>query len=871
MKKTIYILFVILVCCCLPVQAYEYFTINFTDGTKSDAFYATDVESISYSKLDLDGMEHSDWQVQEIQTSDSLYRIPLKDIAYLDFKDVDENKVAEDINKVNLSISPLYIECRSIEEMTSHLPTIKLIDGVEDAWTDSQALFVKIRDWGMISYLYPPALEPVGGLTLLTNKRHVQRSSSLNDHIHATTTRACIFYQPSSDENKDYKEAKDVADGLALKLRRMGISCDYEDVNKSPSFFVDDIFNYDLVFLMTHGDYDGKHHWLFTGEEILCSYDDSIVNDAQAWLKYLLKHKLSPNKMSIDTQFEIRSGRPVVVHYVKVSEQYIGSSKKTFVNPNSAMVFNLSCQSLKGPDDKMDVSLAQVFLNKHVGCYLGYTDTNGIGHGGGEYFFYGLLNGKHAQSSFNDIPSNWKNQNKVYNGIECHPVLKLISNSNAKDNCITHTETSPADIITTEDNVNYVLHGSIKMIHTPEIIGSFKYGFQWSTHSDMSSVQDINVEGDYDSNTLYMNWEKILDENTLQPNTTYYYRAYMKDGTEDNSSYCYGDVRSFTTQPPVNAEPYIVFCDSIATFYYDDKKLERLHGLIGLIWSIEDQVSYNSSPVTTDECFSSINRVIFDSSFRNYLPVSTAEWFSRFPNLKTIENLCYLNTSNVTNMSYMFRGCYSLTSLDLSGFNTSNVKIMASMFEGCTSLRSLDLSSFDTSNVTDMFKMFYCCNSLTSLDVSSFDTSNVMGMLLMFCGCNSLTSLDLSSFDTSNVTDMGGMFAVCSSLTSLDLSSFITSKVTRWGGMFEGCSSLTRIYAGNWRLDNAIGSESYNYINDEMFEGCYNLVGGMGSTLAGTIYGYDSNGIPMFYNCGANGNFAHIDGGRDWPGLFTAK
>lgn len=40
-------------------------------------------------------------------------------------------------------------------------------------------------------------------------------------------------------------------------------------------------------------------------------------------------------------------------------------------------------------------------------------------------------------------------------------------------------------------------------------------------------------------------------------------------------------------------------------------------------------------------------------------------------------------------MFYMFEGCASLESLDLSGWNTSKVKSMHDMFYGCTSLRRI--------------------------------------------------------------------------------------------------------------------------------------------------------------------------------------
>lgn len=66
-------------------------------------------------------------------------------------------------------------------------------------------------------------------------------------------------------------------------------------------------------------------------------------------------------------------------------------------------------------------------------------------------------------------------------------------------------------------------------------------------------------------------------------------------------------------------------------------------------------------------------------------------------------------------MSYMFRFCENLTSIDLSGWNTSNVTDMSAMFNLCTSLTTLDLSHFDTSNVTNMTGMFAGCKNLKSI------------------------------------------------------------------------------------------------------------------------------------------------------------
>ena len=148
-----------------------------------------------------------------------------------------------------------------------------------------------------------------------------------------------------------------------------------------------------------------------------------------------------------------------------------------------------------------------------------------------------------------------------------------------------------------------------------------------------------------------------------------------------------------------------------------------------------------------------------------------------------------IDTSNVTNMSYMFYDCKNLESLDLSGFYTLNVTDMESMFAGCENLESLDLSGFYTLNVTDMSFMFSRCSSLQSLDLSGFDTSNVTNMIGMFGRCTNLKTLDLSVFNTSNVTNMVCMFYGCENLKSLNLSIGTEDGFDTWG-MFSGCINL---------------------------------------------------------------------------------
>ena len=76
---------------------------------------------------------------------------------------------------------------------------------------------------------------------------------------------------------------------------------------------------------------------------------------------------------------------------------------------------------------------------------------------------------------------------------------------------------------------------------------------------------------------------------------------------------------------------------------------------------------------------------------------------------------------NITNMSYMFDKCSSLSSLpDISKWNTNNVTNMSNMFYKCSSLSSLpDISKWNTDKATNMSFMFSDCLSLLSLpDIS---------------------------------------------------------------------------------------------------------------------------------------------------------
>jgi len=212
-----------------------------------------------------------------------------------------------------------------------------------------------------------------------------------------------------------------------------------------------------------------------------------------------------------------------------------------------------------------------------------------------------------------------------------------------------------------------------------------------------------------------------------------------------------------------------------------------------------------------------IVHIVFDKSFSTYTPTSLFRFFKNLTKLETITGLEYLNTAKVTDMSYMFDNCSSLTSLDVTHFNTANVTNMSSMFSSCPSLTSLDVTHFNTAKVTDMSYMFCRCLSLTSLDVTYFNTAKVTDMSYMFSRCFSLTSLYLTNFNTEKVTNMYDMFFGCKSLTTIYASSkFVTTQVSNSSDMFYNCKKLKG--EEEWTNDKAT-DKTYAKIEGGYFSG----------------------------------------------------
>ena len=266
---------------------------------------------------------------------------------------------------------------------------------------------------------------------------------------------------------------------------------------------------------------------------------------------------------------------------------------------------------------------------------------------------------------------------------------------------------------------------------------------------------------------------------------------------------------------------------------------------------------------------SAIKSVVFDKSFNTYTPTSLNGFFENLSSLQTITDLEYLNTANVTDMSYMFSGCNKLSSLDLTSFKTANVTDMNSMFLNCSALTTIYASDkFVTGQVNVSYDMFADCNNLIGAikydesktdrnyanyengyfsrpAYAEFDEST--GTLTFKCGTSipegtymlnvgksypkwyaQRENIKKVVFDASlastRATNCYAWFSGCKNLTTIEGIEYLnTEKVTDMCDMFYNCFDLTSLDVSNfdtqkvtdmsWMFDNCVSLTSLDVSN----------------------------------------------------------
>ncbi|WP_413627750.1 BspA family leucine-rich repeat surface protein [Fructilactobacillus vespulae] len=228
---------------------------------------------------------------------------------------------------------------------------------------------------------------------------------------------------------------------------------------------------------------------------------------------------------------------------------------------------------------------------------------------------------------------------------------------------------------------------------------------------------------------------------------------------------------------------------------------------------VTDNSSFDGAPNDVEHIILNQNVSFSDSSMA---------LFAGLKNLKDIQGLADVNTSNVKNMYGMFYGDSSLTNLDgLEHWDTSNVTNFARMFYGVKNVTDFSkINNWKTNNVTDMNQMFYSANAI-NFNPAAWDVSKVTNMSDMFYQTTSLDKADFSNWNTGNVTYMYDMFESSDIAANIKtINNWDVSKVTDMSSMFQNTTKIadnSGLNLSNWNTGNV--TSMYNLFSMSSYYG----------------------------------------------------
>ena len=173
-----------------------------------------------------------------------------------------------------------------------------------------------------------------------------------------------------------------------------------------------------------------------------------------------------------------------------------------------------------------------------------------------------------------------------------------------------------------------------------------------------------------------------------------------------------------------------IWCASNSTLYFDYCETVTA----GNTYSGQTVTKVYTVPTTTyaqttdlgwqnenENVINAARTVVFTDAFKDFRPISCKGWFKYFVSLTTITGISNLDTSEVTDMSYMFQQC-KLETIDVNTFNVTHVTEASSMFLGCQQLTTIYCNQ--TWSIASSPSMFENCSQLKGATSYNFDNKN---------------------------------------------------------------------------------------------------------------------------------------------------
>ncbi|MFC6177431.1 BspA family leucine-rich repeat surface protein [Companilactobacillus huachuanensis] len=178
--------------------------------------------------------------------------------------------------------------------------------------------------------------------------------------------------------------------------------------------------------------------------------------------------------------------------------------------------------------------------------------------------------------------------------------------------------------------------------------------------------------------------------------------------------------------------------------------------------------------------------------------------FSDFTKVTQIKGLDKLNTSQTTDMSYLFKSCKSLESLDVSSLDVSNVSDFSYAFCNLQSIKAIDISNWQMDHGVNFKFMFFGNEVLNNLQlptktnsVSVADKSKI-NFSDMLDSNGALTSIDISNLDMTGTRSVARILNECPNIQELRVSP--KNNLTAAGLSFASFPDENGIKAVGWEV-----------------------------------------------------------------------
>jgi hypothetical protein len=707
----------------IPAVANDYLKIHFKDG-HTERHYLKLVESISTSKYDMEGNLHDDYQTQRLVISGETYTYPLADIDSISYHKVDIEQVKKDVNKVTTNVENILSSSLTVEDIQSHLDEIKEIEGVENVISLESGIAVQIKDWITISYTRLPELAEEendsraatrGIENILTNSSTATSSGDrpyrvvFANKLHNDVTRMDQQYEMLSLNNF---------------FNKMGFVSNYIN-NLDLNFFINDLYYYDFVILLTHGFYyyDVDKHYIKTDERV----------DKDALYQFIYDHSDILNESDIDDiWYDASELGPIKLnYYLTISEDFIKKHCSYKNHKKPSIFFNGACHSLNG-NDVLDrnvepfkvwgnSNMAKVFNEKGYDIYIGYNSGNHHGISGGVNLFENMLNGMSEDVAFSHIEPKYLTDNYLFKKAYLTEVYDNDAGVNSRSMFIVKTKTKDPSAL---DYLNNIVNGEVKLFGTTTMLrpdeSPVRCGFSYSING--GTVQQKYCD-EFNGSDLKEDNVSFSANIKLNPGQTVEFKAFTYDG----KNYNYGETCSFTV--PKKAESEIIqFKDAL------------VKEICVQNWDTDGdgELSYDEAASVTD-----LGRV-FES-----------KKISSFNELQYFTGLRKIGTDGVIGRDVctpVFWGCSDLVSVKIP----SSVTLIGSyVFWGCNSLQSIEIPN-QVQKIC--IEAFYGCANLTSIKIPNSVKS--IGESA-FASCSGLSSIILGN----GVTNIDfGVFSYCNNL-----------------------------------------------------------------------------------------------------------